>query len=186
MYLKRGHITVIVGGAIVVISFSMLGYYAMQFLTAIQQDGKYVIQPGRSVNLTRSIYDAQGIYVIAFADLVGGQASVTIKDHVGKIVVDKKVNPPTIVEPFNTEVPGVYNLTLLNPTDQKLEAAIYFGGEGQMLSEKNYLFSAITMTVLMSLLGIGIAVAIAGIVITILDRRRINKMKHFGDTSDLI
>jgi hypothetical protein len=32
----------------------------------------------------------------------------------------------------------------------------------------------------------GIAVAIASAVIIILDRTRINKMKQFGDTSDLI
>jgi asparagine N-glycosylation enzyme membrane subunit Stt3 len=75
---------------------------------------------------------------------------------------------------------------LLNPTDQSLEAAIYFGGQEQVLNEKNYFSYAITLTLFMSLLGIGIALAIAGMVIIILDKRRTDKMKQFGDTSDLI
>ena len=53
-----------------------------------------------------------------------------------------------------------------------------------MLSRKN-LFSAMTVLILVTLLLIGIALAIAGAIITILDRSQINKMKQFGDTSDL-
>src|SRR3546814_2433718 len=41
---------------------------------------------------------------------------------------------------------------------------------------------ATTALALISLFGIGTAVAIAGAVITILDRRRSGKMKQFGDT----
>jgi hypothetical protein len=66
-----------------------------------------------------------------------------------------------------------------------LEAAIGFGDQEDMLSRKN-LFSAMTVLILVTLLLIGIALAIAGAIITILDRRQINKMKQFGDTSDLI
>jgi hypothetical protein len=174
----------IVGGAIAVISFSTLGYYILQFVSSIQQEGKYTIQPGRSINVQQSINDTRAIYVIAFADF-GGQASVIIKDRAGKIIVDKNIDPPIIIESFNADVPGLYDLTLLNPTDQVVEAAIDFGDQRHVLSGKN-LSSAMTVLVLISLLGIGIAVAIAGAVITILDRSRINKMKQFGDTSDLI
>jgi hypothetical protein len=186
LYLRRGYIVLIVGAAVAVISFSMLGYYAMQFLSNIQQEGKYAIQPGHSINLRRSINDTQGIYIIAFADFIGAQASVTIKDSLGKTVVDNTIDPPIIIESFNAQIPGPYNLMLLNPTDQSLEAAIYFGGQEQVLNEKNYFSYAITLTLFMSLLGIGIALAIAGMVIIILDKRRTDKMKQFGDTSDLI
>jgi hypothetical protein len=182
--LKRGHIMLIVGGAMAVISFSTLGYYILQFVSSIQQEGKYTIQPGRSINVQQSINDTQGIYVITFADFEG-HASVIIKDRAGKIIVDKNIDPPIIIESFNADVPGLYDLTLLNPTDQVLEAAIDFGDQEHVLSGKN-LSSAMTVLVLISLLGIGIAVAIAGAVIAILDRSRINKMKQFGDTSDLI
>jgi VIT1/CCC1 family predicted Fe2+/Mn2+ transporter len=38
----------------------------------------------------------------------------------------------------------------------------------------------------LSLIVIGIALAIAGFIITILDGNQINRMKHFGDISYLI
>ena len=40
--------------------------------------------------------------------------------------------------------------------------------------------------VVVSLLVIGIALAIAGVIITILERNQINRMKQFGDISDII
>jgi hypothetical protein len=184
LHLKRGHIILIVGGAMAVVSFSMLGYYIVQFMNNIQQEGKYTIQPGRSISVRQSINDTRGIYVIAFADF-GGQASVMIKDHVGKIIVDKNIDPPFIIESFNVDVPGLYDLMLSNPTDKVLEAAIDFGDQGHVLGGENLSYF-MTVLGLISLLGIGIAVAIAGAVITILDRSRIKKMKQFGDTGDLI
>jgi hypothetical protein len=74
---------------------------------------------------------------------------------------------------------------LSNPTDKVLEAAIDFGDQGHVLGGENLAYF-MTVLALMSLLGIGIAVAIAGAVITILDRSRIKKMKQFGNTGDLI
>ena len=176
----------IVGGAIAVISFSMLGYYTMQFVNIIQQEGKHTIEPGGSINLQENINNTPGIgiYVVAFAEF-GGQASVIIMDNTGKIIVNKHIDPPIAIEPFNAEVPGLYNLKVINPTDQKLEASIGFGDQDDMLSTKN-LLSAMTVLILVSLLVIGTALAIAGAIITILDRSKINKMKQFGDTRDLI
>jgi hypothetical protein len=176
----------IVGGAIAVISFSMLGYYTMQFVNIIQQEGKHTIEPGGSINLQENINNTPGIgiYVVAFAEF-GGQASVIIMDNTGKIIVNKHIDPPIAIEPFNAEVPGLYNLKVINPTDQMLEASIGFGDQDDMLSTKN-LLSAMTVLILVSLLVIGIALAIAGAIITILDRSKINKMKQFGDTRDLI
>lgn len=188
VYLKRGHIMLIVGGAIAIISFSMLGYYTMQFVNIIQQEGKYTIEPGSSINLRENINNIQsiGIYVVAFAEVGGGgQASVMIMDHKGKIIVKKNIYPPIAIEPFNAEVPGLYDLKLLNPTDEVLEASIAFGDQNDMLSRKN-LPSAMTVLILVSLLITGIALAIAGAIITILDRSKIKRMKQFGDTSDLI
>ncbi len=176
----------IVGGAIAIVSFSMLGYYTLQFVNIIQQEGKHTIEPGGSITVLENINNTQGIgiYVVAFAEF-GGQASVIIMDPADKIIVNKNINPPIAIEPFSVELPGRYNLKLLNPTDQVLEAAIGFGDQEDMLSSKN-LFSAMTVLILVTLLLIGIALAIAGAIITILDRSQINKMKQFGDTSDLI
>lgn len=40
--------------------------------------------------------------------------------------------------------------------------------------------------IVVSILVIDIALAIAGVIITILDRNQINRMKQFGDINDLI
>ena len=57
-----------------------------------------------------------------------------------------------------------------------LEAAIGFGDQDGMLSRKNLLYK-MTVLILISLLVIGMALAIAGALITILDRSQINRMK---------
>lgn len=176
----------IVGGATAIISFSMLGYYTLQFVNIIQQEGKHRIDPGGSISVDQNITNTQGIglYAIAFAEFTGS-ASVIIMDNEGKTIVNKSINPPIVIEPFNAESHGTYTLKLLNPTDQVLEAAIGFGDQDDVLSRKN-LLSFDTVVILVSTLVIGVALAIVGIVITILDRRQTNRMKQFGDTSDLI
>ena len=176
----------IVGGATAVISFSMLGYYTLQFVNIIQQEGKYTIEPGGWINVQANINNTQGIgiCVIAFVEF-GGPSSVMITDNGGKTIVNKSINQPIAIEPFNAVIPGVYTLNLLNPTDHVLEAAIGFGDPDDVLSREN-IFSTATVVILVSLLVIGIIVALAGIIITILDRRQINRMKQFGDTRDLI
>jgi hypothetical protein len=186
VYPKRGHIVLIVGGATAIISFSMLGYYTLQFVNIIQQEGKHRIDPGGSINVEQNINNIQGIgiYAIAFAEFTGS-ASLIIMDNEGKTIVNKSINQPIVIEPFNAESQGIYTLYLFNPTDQVLEAAIGFGDQDDVLSRKN-LLSFDTVVILVSTLVIGIALAIVGIVITILDRRQIKRMKQFGDTSDLI
>jgi hypothetical protein len=177
----------VIGGAIAIISFSILGYYTLQFVDSIQQEGKYTIAPGDSLNVIENIGHTQGIgiYVVAFPEFVG-QASITITDSVGNIIIDKTINPPIVIETFSTEVLGSYSLELRNPTDQTLEAAVGLGDYEDMFSRRSNL-SPVSMFILVSLLGIGIALTIAGATITILDRNHTNKkMKQFGDTSDLI
>ena len=176
----------VVGMTTAVISFSMLGYYTLQFINIIQQEGNYTIEPGRWINVQKNINNTQGIglYVIAFAEF-SGPASVIVMDNAGKTIINKSISQLIAIEPFSAENPGVYTLTLLNPTDQMLEVAIGFGDPDHMLSRKNILFTA-TALILVSLVVIGIIVALAGIIITISDRARINRMKQFGNTNDLI
>ena len=179
-----GHIMLIAGGAMVAISFSMLGYYGLQFVSSIQQDEKLVVSPGGSLEIKQNINASQGAYVVAFPDFAG-QPAVTIKDPAGKVIVDKTISPPIIIEPFVAGESGVYTLTLSNPTEQALEATVILGDNQTVLSRSD-LSSAANALAFTSILGIGIAVAVAGAVITILDRRRASRMKQFGDTSDLV
>ena len=133
-----------------------------------------------NINNTQGI----GIYSIAFAEF-SGSASVIIMDNTGKTIVNKSINQPIVIEPFNAASSGIYTLNLLNPTDQVLEAAIGFGDQDDVLSRKNHL-SFDTVLILVSTLVVGVVLAISGAIITILDRRQINRMKQFGDPSDLI
>jgi len=66
-----------------------------------------------------------------------------------------------------------------------LEAGIGFGDQDDVLSRKN-LLPFDTVLILVSTLMVGMILAIAGVIIIILDRRQINRMKQFGDNSDLI
>jgi len=184
LQLKRGYIILIAGGAMVAISILMLAYYGLQFVNSIEQEETITVGPGSSIEVQQNINASLGAYVVAFQDF-GGQAAVKITDPSGRPVVEKSISPPLVMELFEVGEPGVYTLVLSNPTDGVLEAAVVLG-DSETVLEMTQLSSAVLALAFTSLLVIGIAVAIAGAVITILDRRRSNKMKQFGDTSDLV
>ncbi len=66
-----------------------------------------------------------------------------------------------------------------------MDVAAILGYNETIIQESGLSFATLAMTFI-SLLFVGIALLVAGAAITILDRRRINKMKQFGDTSDLV
>jgi hypothetical protein len=175
----------IAGGAMVAISFSIFWYYGMQFVNSLEREEKLRVDPGGSLEIKQNINASQGAYVVAFPDF-DGEPSVIVRDPVGKVLVDRSISPPIIIEPFGVEQPGIYTLTISNPTEQALEAAVILGDQETVLSRGFDLSSATTALALISIFSIGIAVAIAGAVIMVLDRRRISRMKKFGDTSDLV
>jgi len=174
----------IAGGAMVAISVLMLAYYGLQFVSSIEQEEPITVEPGKSIEVQQNINASLGAYVVAFQDFEG-QAAVKISDQSGRPVVEKGISPPLVMELFEVRKPGVYTMVLSNPTDGVLEAAVVLG-DSETVLERTQLSSAVMALAFTSLLVIGAAVLIAGAVITILDRRRISKMKQFGDTSDLV
>ena len=64
-------------------------------------------------------------------------------------------------------------------------ASVILDSQEAVLSRAGSLSPGITVTFGFVLVA-GIAAAVAGAVITIVDRRRMGKMKQFGDTSDLV
>jgi hypothetical protein len=174
----------IAGGAMVAISILMLAYYGLQFVNSIEQEETITVESGGSIEVQQNINPSLGAYVVAFQDFEG-QAAVKITDPSGRPVIDKSISPPLVMELFEVGEPGVHTLVLSNPTDGVLEAAVVLG-DSETVLERTQLSSAVLALAFTSLLVIGVAVAIAGAVITILDRRRSNKMKQFGDTSDLV
>lgn len=174
----------IAGAAMAATSLLLLAYYGLQFVTSIQQEEKLRVEPGSSIEVQQRINASLGAYVVAFSDF-DGQPTVAVRDPAGRVIVNKSISPPIVIEPFDVEQPGVHTLVLSNPTGQVLEASVVLGDNATVLSRSS-LTSAMSALAVASLFAVGTAVAIAGAVITILDRRRINNMKQFGDTSDLV
>lgn len=87
--------------------------------------------------------------------------------------------PPIVSETFVIMESGYYTLVLTNPSSEKtLDATILFGDRESYATAEQLIFSFMVIA--------GIITAIAGAVITVLDRRKINKMRQYGDTSDLV
>ncbi|MEW6604413.1 MAG: hypothetical protein AB1351_06950 [Thermoproteota archaeon] len=174
----------IAGGAMMAISVSMLGYYGLQFVNNIEQEETQRVEPGATFELQKNINASTGAYVVAFPDFEG-QAAIALKGPSGNTLIEKNIDPPIVIEPFEISEPGVYTLVLSNPTNTALEASVLLDDYETVLSRSN-LSTAVGALGFMSLLGVGVAIAVAGGVITFIDRRRMNKMKQFGDTSDLV
>ncbi|MGI0025150.1 MAG: hypothetical protein ACREA4_08405 [Nitrososphaera sp.] len=187
MRLKRGHILLIAGGAVAAVSLTMLGYYGMKLITTIEGEEKHKIQPNDMIPVTANISNTeQGAYAVAFSDFTGGRPTVTIRDPSNQTILGKAVEPPFVIELFTVTDGGIYTLTLSNPSsDQVLEASVLLGSQENVLSKVDITTAIMTFAFGLLLIG-GIAAAVAGAVITVIDKRRFVKMKQFGDTSDLV
>jgi hypothetical protein len=161
----------VAGGAVAVASFAMSLYLLSGNTYSIKPNERLVIQ--QFVSNT-----SQGVYSISFP-LFEGQPYLQIVDEANKTIVEETINPPIVNGVFTITKSGNYSLILVNPaSDATLEASVLFGDQGSFATSEQVIFN--------SLLYVGIIAVIAGAVITILDRRRIGKMKQFGDTSDLV
>ncbi|HEU4604853.1 MAG TPA: hypothetical protein VFS46_01310 [Nitrososphaera sp.] len=171
MHLRRGHIMLIAGGAVAVASFAVSLYLLSGNTYSIQPDDRLVIQ--------RFVSNAsQGVYSVSFP-LFEGQPSLQIVDATNRTIVEETISPPIANGIFTIAASGNHTLILANPaSDATLEASVLFGDQESFATSEQLAFN--------SLLYAGIIAVIAGAVITILDRRRIGKMKQFGDTSDLV
>ncbi len=168
----------------VAISFSMLAYYGLQFVDSVQQEETLSVEPGASIEIQKNVNASAAAYVVAFPGFEG-QVAIEIRNPSGDILIEKSIDPPIVIETFEIREPGVYTLALTNPTDMPLEVSVLLDDYETVLSRSN-LSTAMGALGFTSLLAVGMAVAIAGAIITFLDRRRINRMKQFGDTSDLV
>lgn len=177
----------IAGGATVVISLSALGYYGMRLLETLESEKKSTVGPGESIEITHNFTaPGQGAYLAAFPEFAGGRPAITIRDPADQQVLQKLADPPIVMETFGVVEPGNYTLTLSNPSsDFELEAALVLDTQEAVLGRAGALSPTITAA-FGFLLVAGIGAVLSGVVITIMDRRRISRMKQFGDTSDLV
>lgn len=181
--LRRGQILLIGGGAAVAVSLSLLGYYTVKLVEALEGE-KYSVAPESSVVISHNFTAAgQAGYLASFAGLEAAPA-ISIRDPSGQVVLQKTVDQPVVLETFLV-TEGVHNLTLTNPSpDAVLEAGIILDSMEGILG-RGTLSPEITV-VFWLLLVSGAGSAVAGAVILVMDRRRFSKMKKFGDMSDLV
>ena len=183
--LRRGHILLIAGGAAVAVSLSVLGYYGMRLVETLEE--KYSVEPGKSIEISQNLTSAgQGAFIVAFQELAEVQPIVTIRGPADALVLQKSVDQLIVLQAFPVVEDGVYSLNLSNPdTRSTLEAAVVLDSQEAVLSRAGALSTVITVAFGFMLVA-GVGALVAGTVITIMDKRRVSKMKQFGDTSDLV
>lgn len=160
----------IAGGAVAAVSFATFIYLLAGNIHTIKPNENLTIQRFISSNAS------QGVYRISFP-LFEGKPNLKIVNPINQTIVERTIDPPLVSEVFTITESGYYTLVLTNPSsDTTLEATILFGDRE----------SFATPELVSNFVYVGIIAAIAGTVITVLDRRRTSKMKQFGDTSDLV
>ena len=169
------------------VSLAVLGYYGMRLVEALEGDAKFTIEPGGSGEVSQNLTTSgQGAYVVAFRELGGVEPVVTVTGPSNNVVLTKTINQLIILEAFPVVDAGVYILKLSNPSPTtSIEAAAIIDSQEAVLSRAGALSPVITVAFGLMLVA-GIGALAAGAVITFIDRRRLNKMKQYGDTSDLV
>lgn len=174
----------IAGGAISAISFVILGYYGTQFVN-LQDVSKYIIGPNGTQEIRQYTDAGQGAYFVALPESAS-QTPIKVTSPAGDAILDRKIEPPFQFEVFPAATAGNYTLLVTNPLNSDLEIVAFFGDQQTVAVKSLSLSSATTIFAFSFLLIAGIVILAAGVIITILDMRRIQKMKQFGDTSDLV
>jgi len=176
------------GGIIVAFSFIASNYYASQFLKEIQEKNMHPIAPDAKLDLQENITTGKGAFVIAFPNYSSTgpvRAAVRIIDPDGEQVLERNLNIPFYSEPFEGQKQGNYTLTLSNSGNASLDASVIFG-DAQIVSEVIGMPNVVSTAVSTLLLIAGIIVLVAGAAVMLIDRHRDQKMKQFGDMSDLV
>lgn len=189
MRLKRGHILLLAGGGITAVSLGIFTYSTVILADSLLNDNRYVVSPGGSQTIRQFInQSALGAYIIGFSEApaqlnirLAGPSDITLDQR----RVSVSPTDPPVFEQFRIAEGGEYSLIIANPSDEAVDVAAILGDNETIIQESGLSFATLAMAFI-SLLFVGIALLVAGTAITILDRRRINKMKQFGDTSDLV
>lgn len=183
--LRRGYLLLIGGGAAIILGLVMLGYGSLGLVQALE-DAKYTVEPSKSVNIRQNLTSGvQGAYIASYEGSGPVRPVITVTDPTGKVVIQKEIDQPLEMQVFSVAQDGEYVLTLSNPSpDVPVEAGIILGRQESILGRAELLPQlALAST---SLVVAGVVAIVTGIALVVLDRRRINKMKQFGDTSDLV
>ena len=182
MRLRRGHVLLIAGGAMIAISFAVL---AANLISGIQSGDKFNLEPGKPLVLRTQINGTEGAYFVSPTAPTDIRLIATVLGPSNNTVIANRYldQAPEFTQ-FPALTKGNYTLILSNPSrNSSLEVAANFGSPQEVINKR--VDSETSVAYGFIFVGGVAAVAVGGIVL-ILDRRRISKMKQFGDTSDLV
>lgn len=187
MRLQRGYVLLLAGGAIVAAGLAASFYYVSEFLAEIERTGVHSIEPRDSLEVVQGIGGTQGAYFVAFPgyDENPVRASIKVTDPSGDTVVEREIDLPFYSEQFAAQSAGNYTLAVLNPSsDTEVQVCAIIGDPESIagiVGTSTIASSALASFIVMA----GIAALVAGGALVVLDRHRTQKMKQYGDLSDL-
>lgn len=187
MQLQRGYVLLLAGGAIVAAGLAASVYYVSEFLVELQKTGVHTIAPRGSFEVTQGIGGTQGAYFVAFPGYEENpfRTPIRVTDPSGDTVVQREVDLPFYSEQFAAQSAGNYTLAISNPSsDSEVQVSAIIGDPEaitDIVGTSTIASSAVASFIIMG----GIAALAVGGALTILDRRQKQKMKHYGDVSDL-
>lgn len=186
MQLQRGYVLLLAGGAIVAAGFAASVYYVNEFLSEIEKAGVYTVEPRESFEIVQGIGETQGAYFVAFPGYEENpvRASVRVTDPSGDTVVERDVDLPFYSEQFAAPSAGNYTFTISNPSERSIAVSAIIG-DPESISEIVGVSTIASSAVASFILIAGIAVLVAGGALVAVDRRKTQKMRHYGDLSDL-
>jgi len=170
------------------ICFAIFSYYTVIFAIKLVAESNFSVEPADTVSVQQFISqdNSKGTYIIVLPDSVG-QPELKIASPSGTALVEKQLVEALTMDTFPLTETGNYVLTLANTSpDKTLKANIVFGDQKTII-ENGLSVSPDTLSSIFNLaVYTAIAVIIAGVVLTVLDRQHLSKMRQFGDTSDLV
>lgn len=174
------------GGAIVAAGLAASVYYVGSFLSEIENTGIHDVAPSRSFETVHSMNGTHGAYFVAFPSYEENpvRASIKVTGPSGITVIERDIDLPFYSEQFATQSVGNYTLVVSNTSESTFQVAAIIG-DPQAISEIVG-SSTVASSAMASFIVIGgIATLAVGVMLALMDRRKAQKMKHYGDVSDL-
>ena len=162
----------VIGGAILVVSFVIASLYVAPQVNPEKDGDEYRIAPGDVLAVERQITTGQGLYTVAFPELVGNQL-ITVKGPDNATLVERPADSRLVGGVVEAGVAGSYTLAVSNGSGSEVGVFVFFEEQAPISIAMSFMLYA------------GLIVLVAGVAVTILDRLRSKKMRQFGDVSDL-
>ncbi|MEO9320650.1 MAG: hypothetical protein ABI361_08265 [Nitrososphaera sp.] len=158
--------------------------FSAKLIAVVQTGEKYTIAPGSRLVLSSYINSTSGAYFVDPNETSMNYPVLTVVGPLNNtLIANRHVDVYTAMGQFPASRAGNYSLVLANPTGGNLLVGAIFGASEDVFSQTFYIG---LIPVIYAGAYSGIASVAIGAVVTVLDRRKMTKMKQFGDMSDLV